>query len=612
MSWASLAGSLAFLLAGLALPGLAVQRLLGLAPDPALALPLGYAFTAAAYGLALTTGLPALGPLLLAALVVGTLAWRRPVSLPSIGRGAVPGLIAVTLLIAVTRFPVNRVAGNGDFLLETLDPEDTTFHVGLTWELAHGMPPEVPGLAGFDIRYHFGPHLVRAAAWRWAGVHPYDAVTRLDPLAGALALALLFHALVRRMKLSAGAAALAPLTLLATNFSFVAALAPRGRWWTDLFGGDLLIALVFGNAVVIALALALGAVLALWRYTEGEGSGWLWISALLAAAVPLFKIFTGVQLLLALAVACTRPGRRRAVLTVMAVLAVSLLLLWLYADRGLVMAVFDPVNTFVHTRRRLGLAPFHGLVLLVWAAVWLIVSLGGRVVAIPEALRAAASGAPAVSTLGAFALAGWPLALLFRVSPREPVPGLDAFDTYFAVQSGAVLWLFVVAALARMQGRRRRLVAALVAALAAPATIEFVARKAALTVPRVPAAVLQAAQELAARTAPGEVVMANPSGRWPPPAMVFVGRRVPATDFFPFLPQYAPQEAVAQRREVVQRFFTTPDASEAAAIAASLSTRYLFLLDGESVAFPPEARLRLVAERPGARVYLIEPPPSGP
>jgi hypothetical protein len=106
--------------------------------------------------------------------------------------------------------------------------------------------------------------------------------------------------------------------------------------------------------------------------------------------------------------------------------------------------------------------------------------------------------------------------------------------------------------------------------------------------------------------------MANPSGRWPPPAMVFVGRRVPATDFFPFLPQYAPQEAVAQRREVVRRFFTTPDASEAAAIAASLSARYLFLLDGESVAFPAQSRLRLVAEGPGARLYLIAPTPSGP
>jgi hypothetical protein len=192
------------------------------------------------------------------------------------------------------------------------------------------------------------------------------------------------------------------------------------------------------------------------------------------------------------------------------------------------------------------------------------------------------------------------------------VAGLDAFDTYFAVQSGAVLWLFVVAALARMPERRRRLVAALLAALAAPATIEFVARKVTLPVPRVPAAVLEAAQELAARTAPGEVVMANPSSGWPPPAMVFAGRRVPATDFFPYLPQFAAAGDVAQRREVVGRFFTTADASEAAAIAASLSARYVFLLDGESVAFPVDSRLRLVAERAGARVYLIAPGPSDP
>ena len=34
----------------------------------------------------------------------------------------------------------------------------------LTWELTLGYPPQVPGLSGFEFRYHFGSHLVRAAA----------------------------------------------------------------------------------------------------------------------------------------------------------------------------------------------------------------------------------------------------------------------------------------------------------------------------------------------------------------------------------------------------------------------------------------------------------------
>src|SRR5262249_36865449 len=153
-------------------------------------------------------------------------------------------------------------------------------------------------------------------------------------------------------------------------------------------------------------ALALGALVALWRFLDEGRRGWLWIAGALAAAVPLFKIFAGALLLLALGVAALRPRARRAVLAVGAPPALSVLLLWLHADRGLVAVVLDPVTTFARTRRRLGLAPVHGPALLAWALVWLVVSLGARLLALPETLRSLAAEAPPRVALAAFALAG--------------------------------------------------------------------------------------------------------------------------------------------------------------------------------------------------------------
>src|SRR5262249_39449627 len=186
----------------------------------------------------------------------------------------------------------------GEFLLDSMAPyDDAVFHVGLARELTIGYPPQVPGLAGVPLRYHFGPGLVRAAALRWARIDPFNAISRMDPVVLGLGLMLL-PALPSRIGAPPFAIALVPWTLLFTDFSFVFAGNPSAFYWTDLLKGNLLVSLLYVNPVVPGLLLACGTLVALSRFLDGEGRGWLALAVLQAAALPHFKVFLGAHLLL--------------------------------------------------------------------------------------------------------------------------------------------------------------------------------------------------------------------------------------------------------------------------------------------------------------------------
>src|SRR5690606_26358502 len=126
----------------------------------------------------------------------------------------------------------------------------------------------------------------RAAALRWAGVDPWDSLTRLDVVLWALALVLAVRAATARLGAPPLAVALAPWTLLLTDFSFLFAANPQAHWWADLLRGNVLLSLVYANPVVPALSIALAALLDLDDATREEslGRGSLALAALLGAA----------------------------------------------------------------------------------------------------------------------------------------------------------------------------------------------------------------------------------------------------------------------------------------------------------------------------------------
>ena len=608
----------AFAALALVVPGLAWHRVLRLRIDAALVLPLGIASCAGAYWLALVAGRPwvfAAILLVLAAVVLRPAPWRWADG-PG-WRGALPPFVAILLFLAVTQYRGNRFTADRAFALDPFVASDTAFHVGLAYELATAYPPQVPGVAGFPLGYHLGPDLVRAAAWRFAGVRPYDQIARLDVTLGALALVLLLRATLRALGAPPLAVAIAPWTLLATDLSFVFAANPQAHWWADLLRGNLLVSLALANPIVPALAMALGALVALTRHERGEGTGWLVVSALLALAVPFFKVFLGAHLLLGLGVAFLLRRRPRALLLVMAPAAL--------ATAGLVMgqggATVDvrvaPLDLVHATRATLGLSPLTGVGLLGWSLLWIAASLGVRALALPAAMRALREGPAAAAALAAMGLAAWPLGLLFRVSAPEVLPGQTVVNdaAYLVEQGGALLWIFAATTVAAWAARRRAwLLLAPAALLALPSTLQFAIKKAALPPDPVPAALVRAVGAVEAASRPGDVVMQRPGARYPPLPVVLAGRRVPYERFTPYLTQFIAREALERRHETVYRFFRTSDAAEARAIAASLDARFLCLYTTDRVRFDLGLLgVRALHEEPDARCYALgAPAPPAP
>ena len=414
-----------FALVAIAGPGLALQRLAGVAIDPALVLPLGIAATAAAYWLSLVVGAPWLYPVLIVALGLALFVVRTPMTLadgPSL-RGAIAPAAATIALLAVTQYGGNRVASSGEFLLDNLVPYDTAFHVGLARELTLGYPPQLPGVSGFSLGYHLGPDLVRAAALRWAAIDPYDSINRFDVTLGAIALILALRAITRAAGGGPFAVALAGFIPLVTDFSFLFAANPQAHWWADLLRGNLLISLALSNPLIPALALSLGALVALER-DQGTGRGGLWLAAMQAAAVPFFKVFLGAHLLLGLAVSAVF-GRRsvRHALAVALPCALATALLVLGRGGSTVDVTLAPLDLVRITRESLELPPLSGVALAGWAMLWLAASLGLRLLGLGKAWRALRRGPWATSALAVMALAAWPLGLLFRVSAPEMLEG---------------------------------------------------------------------------------------------------------------------------------------------------------------------------------------------
>ena len=618
-------GFLAFVAVAVVAPGIGLQRWARVRADPALVLPVGAAVAAAAHWLSLLGDQPWLFPSLIALSTAGLLRRGRTFGEFPSPRAILSALAALVLLLALTQYRWNRPGPDGGFLFDPMG--DQPLHAGITWELTLPYPPQVPGLAGVALSYHYGADLVRAAALRWADVHPYEPLNREEPTLWALALMLTLAGLVRRLGGGRLAVALAPWTVLLSDFSFVAALLPETRWWSDIFRGNLLISMAFANPVVPALALTLGALVALARHEAGEGRGWLILALVQVAAVPWFKVFLGAQLGLALAVALAAAWRRAAsrarapdgrtpdlgprpigVGLLLLVCGASTLPLVFGSSGQQVEVILAPLRMVRGSLDNLGLEGGGPLSLALLTLPWLLVSLGLRAFGLPRAWRALGSGASSAAVVAGLALSGWPLGLVFHAAARD-VGGreLPSATIYFVEQSGALLWVFAAIAVGEWASRRRRPALALVlaAALALPSTVEFTARKARVSPAGIPAAFVRALEAVARDGSPGDLVLQRPVPRYPPLPAVLIGRRVLYERFTPYLTQFAPAEELRRRHEALYRFFRTRDRAEARSLARSLDARYLVLYGKDRVRFDPEGILFPLHEEEEARAYRV-------
>jgi hypothetical protein len=604
---------LAFAALAIALPGVALQRFLGTRIDPSLVVPLGTAWCAGCYWLSLASGHASVFPasIVLAGVALLTRGVRFDLAPGPSLRGAIAPILGLVAFLALTQYRFNREGPSGDFLLDPLVTFDSAFHVGLTHELVVGRSPQVPGVAGFPLGYHLGTDLVRAAALRWAGTDPWDSITRLDVTLWALALVLALRTLTARLGVPRLAVAVVPWTLLLGDFSFLLAGNPQAHWWTDLFRGNILLSLVYANPLAPALALALGALISLSRYTESGRAGHAALAALQAAAVPAFKVFLGAHLLLGMGTAflLARPRQRRVLAIVAVPCAAATAALALGQGGETVRVLLAPLDLARTTRAVLGLPALHGAALLAWGLLWIVVSLGLRVLGLKSA-ASALRGPVAGSALAAMALAGWPLGLLFRVSAPEVLAGQRFVNDagYLLEQSGPLLWIFTAITVSGIATTRVRQVVALGGALllAAPASVEYAVEKLQIAPDRIPAPMVRAMHALVAVSKPGDVVIQRPGGAlYPAAPVVLAGRRVTYERFTPYLTQFVSREDLEARHLEVYRFFRTRDRDEALAIARRLHASFLALYGHDRVRFDTRGALEPVYEQAQARVYRI-------
>jgi len=269
-----------------------------------------------------------------------------------------------------------------------------------------------------------------------------------------------------------------------------------------------------------------------------------------------------------------------------------------------------PLDLVRITRESLGLPPLGGAALAGWAALWLLASLGLRVLGLPGAVRALRSGPPVVAAVAAMALTAWPLGLLFRVSAPEMLPGQRVVNdaAYVVEQGGPLLWIFTVPVLLSLAAAYRPVpVAALCAALALPATAQFVIRKVTEPPDPLPAPMVRAMADLERASRPGDVVMQRPGARYPPAPVILIGRRVPYERFTPYLTQFAAREDLERRHETVFRFFRTTDATEARAIAQSLGARFVCLYGQDRLRFDAST-WPVIHSEPAARCSSLAAP----
>lgn len=599
----------AFVVLALVLPGWAFQRLLGLRPDRALVLPVGLVLVAAGQALAWRCGHAWILPATLGTWVVAGLARRAvgPVRPGPTLLGALPAVLALIAFLALTVYPLNRRAADGSFVFDPVERIDTAFQVGVAWELTSPWPAQVPGLAGVRLSYHFGQHLVRAAAVTWAGVTPYDLLNRWDVTLAGIVLVLCLRAAVAALGGNGWAVTLAGFVPLLADAAFVLGGWRRVDWWTDLLSSNLQMPLAFGNTLVPALALALGCLVAWRRHLRDEGRGFLLLAALLAGALPCFKIFLAVQMLCGLLLALLLGVRRRA--TLMLSLPLVAATAWLLSGRGgaTVAVLLEPLTPIRRTAESLHLAPQSGFALLAWALLWGLCALGWRAIGAGALWRALRAREPLRLALAGTVLAGLVPGLLLRITYEGEGAAYNE-GVYFIQQSLILSGVFGVCTLGRWAARGRpALVGLLVLALGLPTTVQFVLRKRATPPGRLPVALMRVLDVLALDGRRGDVVIAPATTRWPPPALTLLGRRLPYTRFIPYMAQFAPRAEVERRRLLVGTFFQSTDPEQALALARSLGARHVLLYGGQPLAFDPERIFERRASAGHAHLYRVAP-----
>jgi hypothetical protein len=339
---------------------------------------------------------------------------------------------------------------------------DVLLHIAIANELTHTIPPQAPHVSGHPLSYHYGMDLVVAMFANVTRLTTRDLTVRfVSTLLLALSMVSVFCFSRRWLRSGYFAALVVFLVFFGEDFSFVPGLllGENVDWSLRYFSvPPAVFGLFFTNPILPGLGLLFAGLFCLQLYLRERGRAWLFLTALLFAALIEVKIFTAAQIMCSLGLA-------------------AVLYLVLYRNSDLVKvaactaALATPLvwSVFLTNKSGANHVMKFGTGLYVWQAmeaigmkhwlsswltfaglalpVYLVGCLGLRVIGLPGILNGIFRPDRKSALrfiLAAYVVIGLLIALTCTITPAGWTFRYNPVSGTFLVQSKYVAWLFAV------------------------------------------------------------------------------------------------------------------------------------------------------------------------
>jgi hypothetical protein len=339
---------------------------------------------------------------------------------------------------------------------------DVLFHIAVSNELTHTIPPQAPHFAGHSLSYHYAMDLWTAMFANATGLNIRDLTVRFVPTL-FLALSMLSVFCFSRSWLGSGyfGALVVFLVFFGEDFSFIPGLllGQNVDWSLRYFSvPPAVLPLFYTNPILPALGLLFVGFFCLQRYLQERSGAWLFLTALILIALIEVKIFTAAQIMCSLGVAAVlylvayRNSELFKVAACTVILAVPLVwpVLLKNKSEANVVIKFDPGLYVSQAMEAIGIKDrLSGWLAFTTIAlpIYLVGTLGLRVIGMPGILNAvfrpnAKSALRFILAL--FVVIGLLIALMFSITPAGWTFRYNPVSGTFFVQSKYVAWLFAV------------------------------------------------------------------------------------------------------------------------------------------------------------------------
>jgi hypothetical protein len=376
---------------------------------------------------------------------------------------------------------------------------DVVLHLSIGNQLTHSIPPQMAFFSGIPLSYHYGMHLMAAMFSYGAGLSLLDLTVRFMPTLYVVLAVLAVFCFSRVWLKSEYAAVLTTLLVIfGEDLSYIPGLIVGSRdfWSIEFFQVPATFSLYYINAMLPGLGMLFSALLCLVKYCKDQRRTWLVLTAVLTAVLVEFKIFAAGQLVAALVITgiiqmlLFRDRRLLKVLALTALLMAPLILYVLLTNEaGSRQVVKFQLSSFV--LRSLDVMRLRipsesllaGLLMYVYGApIYLVGTLGARIIAIPRMVREVLSPNSAAIQrffMATFIIIGIVMTLTCTIMDESGLGYNNA--VWFYSMSKLTAWIFVVEVLwGWMESRGpvlRALIVAAVVAVSVPSTVQHLGKQ---------------------------------------------------------------------------------------------------------------------------------------